>query len=259
MRRKPGFAAVGAALQGGCGQRRARRAARARAAFASHGAHRRQMAALPRLPAGRRHPRARSRRADAVAFDARGIPAPSSKTSLFGTPLERVASLSALGRTRGVAAGPAAGDFAAFLRLAADLRLDTAWPHHSVPLIQLRRLSRRQNGPLSRAGVFDPRGEESRTSDLRAIAEDVAFSYMRDSAPDPVACDHDAGRRSRRAPIPGPRRRAFGRAGRNRRFSAPGGERRSADPGLAGGVRWRERLRARGGAGDRNGAADPGG
>jgi hydrogenase large subunit len=102
--------------------------------------------------------------------------------SLFAAPLEQVAAIATPEQLADFAQGQ--GDFAAFLRLAESLRLETLGAV-ALPLISFGAYHSAQ-GALFAAGLFEPRAAEARPLPIGAIGEDVAFSYMHDSAADPA-------------------------------------------------------------------------
>ncbi len=102
--------------------------------------------------------------------------------TLFAAPLEQVVSISSPAALDNFAEGP--GDFAAFLRLAKILRLD-ALGVLRLPLMSYGAYASAE-GSLFGAGVFDPRSGEKRALPNGDIAEDVAFSFLRESSPDPA-------------------------------------------------------------------------
>jgi hydrogenase large subunit len=102
--------------------------------------------------------------------------------SLFAAPLEQVAAIATPEQLADFAQGQ--GDFSAFLRLAASLRLETLGAV-ALPLISFGAYHSAQ-GALFPAGLYDPRAAEARPLPIGAIGEDVAFSYMRDSVADPA-------------------------------------------------------------------------
>lgn len=102
--------------------------------------------------------------------------------TLFAAPLEQVAALATPGQLADFAQGQ--GDFPAFLRLAQRLRLETLG-RAALPLISFGAYHSAQ-GALFAAGLFDPGAGEPLPLPIAAIGEDVAFSYLRDSAADPA-------------------------------------------------------------------------
>ena len=101
---------------------------------------------------------------------------------LFAAPLEQVAALATPQQLADFSQGQ--GDFPAFLRLAQRLRLETLG-RAALPLISFGAYHSAQ-GALFPAGLYDPGAGEARPLPIAAIGEDVAFSYLRDSAADPA-------------------------------------------------------------------------
>ncbi|MCI4677441.1 nickel-dependent hydrogenase large subunit [Rhodoblastus acidophilus] len=101
---------------------------------------------------------------------------------LFGAPLEQVVAIATPEQMADFAEGR--GDFAAFLRLARDLGLAELGAI-ALPLISFGAYHGAQ-GALFPAGLFDPRAGAAGPLPFGAIGEDVAFSYLRDSAADPA-------------------------------------------------------------------------
>jgi hydrogenase large subunit len=106
--------------------------------------------------------------------------------ALFGVALDDILALENVGELDAFAAGPGrASDFAAFLRIAADLRLEAAGcgpgplmsfgAYHGVA------------GPLFARGLRA--GDEVLPVDAAAIGEDVAHSWMRESAAHPFEAE----------------------------------------------------------------------
>jgi uptake hydrogenase large subunit len=102
--------------------------------------------------------------------------------ALFAAPLERVTAIETPEQLADFAQGQ--GDFAAFLRLGEDLRLETLG-RVALPMISFGAYHG-ADGALFPAGMVDPPRAEARPLPFDAIGEDVAFSYMRDSAADPA-------------------------------------------------------------------------
>jgi uptake hydrogenase large subunit len=103
--------------------------------------------------------------------------------TLFGAPLEQVAELATPAAFRNFFAD-GQGDFAAFLRLADSLRLD-ALGKCALPLLSFGAYDSAA-GVLFAPGVFDPRKGETLPLPEQGIAEDVAFSFLRETSPDPA-------------------------------------------------------------------------
>jgi hydrogenase large subunit len=101
---------------------------------------------------------------------------------LFAAPLEQVVAIATPGRLADYAQGQ--GDFAAFLRLAARLKLD-ALGRVGLPLISFGAYHGAE-GALFPEGLFNPGASTANPLPQSEIGEDVAFSYMRDSAADPA-------------------------------------------------------------------------
>jgi len=98
---------------------------------------------------------------------------------LFGAPLEQMAALETPAQLWAHAEGP--GDFAAFLRVARDLRLDELG-RCALPLMSFGAYHA-EDGPLFPAGVVDPAGAAFPAAE---IAEQVASSFFAESAEDPA-------------------------------------------------------------------------
>ncbi|MBB4197175.1 HupV protein [Rhodoblastus sphagnicola] len=98
---------------------------------------------------------------------------------LFGAPLEQIAALETPEQLAAFAEGP--GDFAAFLRVARDLRLDTLG-RCALPLMSFGAYHTAE-GALFPAGVADAAGA---ALPMGAIGEQVASSFFADSAEDPA-------------------------------------------------------------------------
>jgi len=101
------------------------------------------------------------------------------ETHLFGAALEQMAALETPEQLWTHAEGP--GDFAAFLRVARDLRLDELG-RCALPLMSFGAYHA-EDGPLFPAGVVDPAGA---AAPFGAIAEQVATSFFADSTDDPA-------------------------------------------------------------------------
>ncbi|MCW2315250.1 hydrogenase large subunit [Rhodoblastus acidophilus] len=101
------------------------------------------------------------------------------ETHLFGASLEQMAALETPEQLWTHAEGP--GDFAAFLRVARDLRLDELG-RCALPLMSFGAYHA-EEGPLFRAGVVDPTGA---AAPFGAIAEQVATSFFAESPDDPA-------------------------------------------------------------------------
>ena len=101
---------------------------------------------------------------------------------LFAAPLESVVAISAPSDLADFSQGM--GDFAAFLRLGERLGLDQLG-RIALPLVSFGAYASAA-GHLFAPGVFDPRKGERRALPEKSIAEDVAFSFLRDSSPDPA-------------------------------------------------------------------------
>jgi hydrogenase large subunit len=127
------------------------------------------------------------------------------ESALFGVALDRVLALESLAELDAFADGPGrAGDFAAFLRLAADLRLDEVG-RGPGPLMSFGAYHG-ADGPLFARGLRQ--GERSRRSTRRRSARTspipgCARAPRIPSKPKPFPS------RKSRAPIPGRRRRAI--------------------------------------------------
>jgi len=102
--------------------------------------------------------------------------------ALFASPLERVAALATPGQLAEFAQWQ--GDFAAFLRLAASLRLD-GLGQVALPLISFGAYHG-SGGALFPAGLYDPRAQAETALPMGAIREDVAFSYLHENSADPA-------------------------------------------------------------------------
>jgi Ni,Fe-hydrogenase I large subunit len=102
--------------------------------------------------------------------------------TLFAAPLERVAAIATPAQLAEFAQGQ--GDFAAFLRLAASLRLD-ALGRAALPLISFGAYHS-ASGALFPAGLYDPRARAEKALPMGAIREDVAFSYLHENSADPA-------------------------------------------------------------------------
>ncbi len=108
--------------------------------------------------------------------------------TLFAAPIERVIELdSAEALDKFVDGAGAGGDFAAFVRIARDLRLDEMG-FGPGPLMS----SGAYLGPDGHrfpAGLFDATTGELRPLPLGAIHEDVSHAWMRDTASDPASAE----------------------------------------------------------------------
>ncbi|HUO54630.1 MAG TPA: nickel-dependent hydrogenase large subunit [Rhodoblastus sp.] len=106
--------------------------------------------------------------------------------TLFAAPLEQVVALATPEQLANFAQGQ--GDFATFLRLGESLGLG-ALGRVALPLISFGAYHgayHGESGPLFPAGRFDPRSGQAGPLPAGAISEEVAFSFMRDSALDPA-------------------------------------------------------------------------
>ena len=101
---------------------------------------------------------------------------------LFAAPLEQVAAIATPEQLADFSHG--AGDFAAFLRLAQNLRLEELG-RVALPLISFGAYHGAE-GALFPAGVFDPRARAEKPLPVEAIREDVAFSYLHENSADPA-------------------------------------------------------------------------
>lgn len=100
--------------------------------------------------------------------------------TLFSAPLEKVVAISTPAELAALADGP--GDFAAFLRLGENLRLDELG-RIALPLLSFGAYES-ADGYLFEPGVFSAGGNESLSD--KGVTEDVAFSFIRESSPDPA-------------------------------------------------------------------------
>jgi hydrogenase large subunit len=108
------------------------------------------------------------------------------ESALFGVALDRVLALESLAELDAFADGPGrASDFAAFLRLAADLRLDEVG-RGPGPLMSFGAYHG-ADGPLFARGLRQ--GDEVASIDAAAIGEDVAYSWMREGAAHPFEAE----------------------------------------------------------------------
>lgn len=103
--------------------------------------------------------------------------------TLFGAPLEQVVDLSTPEAFRAFFAD-GQGDFAAFLRVAARLDL-SALGKCALPLMSFGAYDSAA-GFLFAPGVFDPRTGKTAPLPEQGIAEDVAFSFLRETSSDPA-------------------------------------------------------------------------
>ena len=105
--------------------------------------------------------------------------------SLFGAPLEAVSALGSMADLDAFVEGAGrAGDFAAFVKVARDLRLEAMGCGPGLMVSGGAYL-----GPEGRhfpAGVFNARTGLVSDFDLTKAREDVAHSFMRDSDPEPA-------------------------------------------------------------------------
>jgi hydrogenase large subunit len=102
--------------------------------------------------------------------------------TLFAAPLERVVALETPEQLAEFAQGQS--DFAAFLRLADHLGL-AALGRVALPLISFGAYHS-ATGALFPAGLYDPRTQAEEPMPIKAIREDVAFSYLRENSADPA-------------------------------------------------------------------------
>ncbi len=106
------------------------------------------------------------------------------ESRLFAAPIENILAIADSGALDDFASGPAAdGDFAAFIRIARDLRLDNLG-NLDVPLMSFGAYHDLER-PLLAGGVYDRSANRASRLPGEAIAEDVAFSWMRETADDP--------------------------------------------------------------------------
>ncbi|WP_374546836.1 nickel-dependent hydrogenase large subunit [Rhodoblastus sp.] len=101
---------------------------------------------------------------------------------LFAAPLEQVAALETPEQLSAFSQGQ--GDFAAFLRLAADLGLDRLGGV-ALPLISFGAYHAGE-GALFPSGLYDPRAGAEKPLPVKAIREDVAFSFLHENSSDPA-------------------------------------------------------------------------
>jgi hydrogenase large subunit len=104
--------------------------------------------------------------------------------ALFAAPLERVIGLHSVGALEDFAEG--AGDFAFFLRVARDLRLEEIGRGPGLLMSSGAYLT--PAGHFLPPGLFDAATGETRAP-LGAIEEDVSHAYMRDTPSDPARAE----------------------------------------------------------------------
>ena len=102
--------------------------------------------------------------------------------TLFAAPLEKVLAIATPAGLVEFSQGP--GDFAAFLRLGQNLRLDLLG-RSALPLLSFGAYHA-AGGPLFAPGVFDPRQLERRPLPENGVAEDVACSFFAENSTDPA-------------------------------------------------------------------------
>jgi uptake hydrogenase large subunit len=105
--------------------------------------------------------------------------------TLFGAPLEAVTALASQDKLDHFVEGPGrAGDFAAFVRIARDLRLETMGVGPGLMMSGGAYLG--PEGHYFRAGVFDARKGALSGFDLREAREDASHSFLKDCDPEPA-------------------------------------------------------------------------
>ncbi len=105
--------------------------------------------------------------------------------SLFGASLEAVTALGSMADLDAfVERGGSAGDFAAFVKIASDLRLEAMGCGPGPMMSGGAYLG--PGGHYFPAGVFDARTGALSDFNLANVREDVAHSFMRDSDPEPA-------------------------------------------------------------------------